>query len=79
MNAGHNDSAAAFWFCGKWDSSNDFRGAIFGFFPVTCLSTEGYPFGFQFAQLPCLLPTDFASNPVFPQLQSSKTHSGKNI
>jgi len=44
-----------------------------------CLSTEGYPFGFQFVQLPCLLPTDFTSNPVFPQLLSSKLPSAKNI
>ena len=35
MKAVHNDSAAAVCFYGKWDSSNDFIGAIFSFCPVT--------------------------------------------
>jgi hypothetical protein len=35
MAAVHNDSAATVWFYGKWDSGNDFRGAIFSFSPVT--------------------------------------------
>ena len=65
------------WFYGKWTV------VMISEVPnvVSLLSLSqyrSYPFGFQFAQLPCLLLTDFASNPVFPQLQSSKIHSAEN-